>query len=278
MKKGIDAYETVVVGGGVAGLTAALVLARANRRVLLVDNHRQSNLVSQGAHGVFGHDKAEPGELYRAGRGQLGRYPTAKLLDDTVTAIAKHDAFAIMLEGGSTVTANSVILAQGIEYGLPDIPGLQELWGTKVWHCPFCDGYEAAGAKLLVISTPEEQDHYRKLLPIWTEDIVVLAPDEIASLRSAPAGITANLKNGKLIEAAQCITQINPRQRDGLAESLGCKRNESGGFVLDSSYMTSVGGVYIAGDQSQMMPSQINLAVAAGQTAGAAIVNKIAGT
>ena len=138
-----EIWECVVVGGGAAGLSAGLVLGRARRRTLLVDAGQQSNLAAHGVGGLLGHDGRSPAALYEAGRKELGDYPSVELRSGEVVSGRRVDeVFELELSDGSRERTRRVLLATGMEYRPPEVKGLKECWGTSVFHCPFCDGWE----------------------------------------------------------------------------------------------------------------------------------------
>ena len=140
-------WDCIIVGGGVAGLSAALVLGRARRRTLLVDAGDQSNLAAHGIGGLLGHDGRSPAELYAAGRGELAAYPSVQLRTGEVVAGERvADVFELELGDGHRARARRVLLATGMDYRPPPLPGLAELWGRSVFHCPFCHGWESSGS------------------------------------------------------------------------------------------------------------------------------------
>jgi thioredoxin reductase len=269
----MENYNAVIVGGGAAGLSAAMVLARANRRVLVIDAGKQSNRVSREAHGVFTRDKVPPQELYQIAREQVLHYPVAAIKDGQVVAIQKQkeNEFIVTLESGEQVQAKAIVLAQGVKHILLPIEGIQELWGTKVWSCPFCEGYEASGKKLIGIVEKEKVPHKRDLLANWTKDITFVMPEDVQKISSTDSGVLVTMKDGSELEAEEVVTQSTTAPRDELAESLGCARLDTCHLILDDTGKTSVDGVYAAGDQSSEM-AQVNLAIAAGHLAGSSIV------
>src|SRR5262249_34537414 len=135
-------YDVAIVGGGPAGLAAALVLGRMRRDVLLLDADDPAHAVSEGGHGFFGHDGVPPRELRRIGREQLRPYESVALRMVAVDAVYRdRDGFSI-LTGRTTAEAGVLLLAMGMRYELPPIDGVAELWGRSAYHCPYCHGWE----------------------------------------------------------------------------------------------------------------------------------------
>ena len=145
-------WDCIDVGAGAAGLSAALVLGRARQRTLVVDAGGQSNRVAHGIGGLLGHDARPPAELYAAGRGELAAYPTVQLRSGEVLGGDRHDAgFALELADGSRELARRVLLATGMDYRFPALPGIVKRWGRSVFHCPFCHGWEVRDQALGVL-------------------------------------------------------------------------------------------------------------------------------
>src|ERR1700757_3897020 len=168
-------WDCVVVGGGAAGLSAGLVLGRARRRTLLVDAGQQSNLAAHGIGGLLGHDGRPPGELYEAGRREIAAYPSVEVR--TVEAVAGEragDVFELELSDGRRERTRRVLLATGMEYQPPALPGLAELWGRSAFHCPFCHGWEVRDQPLAVLANGERAVHSSLLLRGWSDDVVLL--------------------------------------------------------------------------------------------------------
>lgn len=284
-------YDCVIVGGGAAGLAAAMVLVRARRTVLLVDRSHQSNLPARASHGVFAHDGAVPHDLYSEVREQLGHYPTYEYVQERITSIEPAgSAFSLSTENATTIHSRTVLLAQGVDYLLPDIPGLQELWGTKVWHCPYCDGYEHRDKKLLIIADSDAIAHTSMILPSWSTDLHYAI--DASALKSEVAqritsdggkfyadvkqvinevsGVSVLFTDGtrEVFEAIVAGPDLSPV--DSLADDIGCTRGEHGVVIRDEMGRTSISGVYVAGDQTDIM-QQINVAVASGHKAAVGI-------
>ncbi|WP_308289838.1 NAD(P)/FAD-dependent oxidoreductase [Mycolicibacterium mageritense] len=167
-----NVWDCIVVGGGAAGLSAALVLGRARRRTLLIDAGAQSNSAAHGIGGLLGHDGRPPAELYAAGLAELAAYPSVELRTGEV--VTGEPGFVLELADGRRERARTVLLATGMEYRPPKLAGLEELWGNSVFHCPFCHGWEMRDQPLAVIAQGERAVHSALLLRGWTDDLVVL--------------------------------------------------------------------------------------------------------
>ncbi len=295
--------DCVIVGGGAAGLSAALVLGRARRRTLLVDSGAQSNLSAHGIGGLLGFDGRSPAELYAAGRAELGAYPGVEVRVGTVVSAAPDGGgFRVTLHDGTDVGTRRILLATGMEYRAPSLPGLAGLWGNSVFHCPFCHGWEARDQPLAVYANGERAVHSALLLRGWTDDVVVLtngAADVDAAQQEllGAAGVTIDERpilrlvsadgslaaveftDGDRLPRKGMLVATTLHQRSELAEQLGVDYADPGplaenAVMIDAFHRTSVPGVYAAGDVSVQVP-QVAAAVAAGSMAGAAITQSL---
>jgi thioredoxin reductase len=274
-------WDCVIVGGGAAGLSAALVLGRARRRTLLVDAGHQSNQAAHGIGGLLGHDGRAPAELYALGRRELTAYPSVEVRPGEVVSWERvAGGFNLELADGRSESARRVVLATGMEYGHPALPGLTELWGRSVFHCPFCHGWEVRDQPLAVLASGDMAVQKALLLRGWSDDVVLLTdgPSDLAAedrARLAAAGIAVDERrvvelvasNGELAEIAfddggriarrglLVLAPLHPRS--GLAEQLAAEP-----------------GVFTAGDVSAEMPSVAG-AIAAGSQAAAALVHSL---
>jgi thioredoxin reductase len=298
-----DPWDCIVVGGGAAGLSAALVLGRARRTTLVVDAGRPSNGVAHGIGGLLGHDGRPPAELYAMGRAELAAYPTVEVRAGEVADGHRSEAgFVLDLADGTREAARRVILATGMDYRYPDVPGLAERWGRSAFHCPFCHGWEVRGRPLSVLDRGATAVHRAVLLRAWTDDVTVLSdgPSELdaeAAERLRAAGVTVDERRiarlrgpGDDLEAVvfadgterACgglLVGVTLHQRSDLAARLGAAALPPGMIAadaidVDATLQTSVPGLAAAGDVSEQMPSVAN-AVAAGAKAAAGIVGSL---
>ena len=297
-------WECAVVGGGAAGLSAALVLGRARRRTLVIDAGEQSNRAAHGIGGLLGHDGRPPADLYADGRREFAQYPSVQVVDGLVTGATAHDGptFRLELADGSVHHAQRILLAGGMHYEAPDIPGLNDHWGRSVFHCPFCHGWEARDQALAVLADGDRAVHMALMLRGWTDDVVVvtngpsgLDDDQYRAL--ADAGVQVDER--KIVEFASrdgalaaivfadgdelkregVLVASALRQRTDLATQLGVRIAPPGPAVVDAVKVdpmqrTSVPGVFAAGDVCAQMP-QGAAAIAAGSAAAAAIVQSL---
>lgn len=287
-------WECAVVGGGAAGLSAALVLGRARRRVMVLDAGQQSNRPAHGIGGLLGHDGLAPHALYDRGRAELAAYPSVEVRDMRVVAAARQDdRFVLETDDGLTIQAQRVLLAMGMEYAVPDLPGVADLWGGSVFHCPYCHGWEMRDRALAVLG-PTAAMHRALLLRQWSDDVVLLAGDldEAARAPLQRAGIPVDERpvtgvrgrdgaleavlfaDGSELARDGLLVPAPLQQRSALARDLGAALAERGGVDADPFGRTTVPGLYAAGDVASPMP-QVAGAIADGSRAAAAINDEL---
>jgi thioredoxin reductase len=282
-------YDVIIVGGGAAGLSAALMLGRALRRTLVLDASEPRNAPSPAAHGVFTRDGTPPGELLREARAQLAPYATATLCDvAAVGARRVEGGFEVELAGGERARARRLLLAVGVKDELPGIEGLAALWGTRVLHCPYCHGWEVRDQPLALHLADRSSVPLLTLLPGWTRDLLVCveAPDLLSSdERRLYAARGVAFVESPLIRVAAWQDGLRLEFTDGRIESrralflrpphvigsplpglLGCELTEAGYLRLGQDHQTSVPGVYGAGDAAGPV-HQVQTAAASGQQA-----------
>lgn len=161
-------FEAIIIGGNFAGLSAAMQLARARRRVLLVDAGAPRNRFSEASHGFLGQDGQTPAAIMQEGKRQLSLYPTITIRQEKVVrANSDGDAFIVGTEDGGEERASRIVVATGVSDTLPEIPGLQERWGHSALHCPYCHGFEVSGGKLGVLANHPHSAHSAMLIPDW---------------------------------------------------------------------------------------------------------------
>jgi thioredoxin reductase len=297
-------WDCVVVGGGAAGLSAALVLGRARRRALVVDAGGQSNLAAHGIGGLLGHDGRPPAQLYEAGRAELAEYPTVEVRHgEVVRGDSDGAGFVLALADGTRERTQRVLLASGMEYRIPQLPGLAELWGNSAFHCPFCHGWELRDQPLAVLASGDRAVHMALMLRGWTDDVVVLTDgDPIdttqrGQLTAAGVGVdertvaefgsdageltTVAFTDGGRLARRGVLVASSLHQRSGLAADLGVETAppnpvSEDAVKVDAFHRTSVPGVFAAGDLSAQLP-QVAAAVASGSMAAAAVVQSLLG-
>ena len=284
--------QALIVGGSFAGLSAALQLARARRKVQVVDAGLPRNRFAAHAHGVLGHDGTPGHELLARARAQLLAYPDATIIEgQAVSASSSTGGFSVQLADGRELSARRLLLATGQSDVLPVLPGIAERWGTAVLHCPYCHGYEIGGGPIGVLAASAMSVHQALLVSDWgavtfftqgidigDEDLVLMANRAIRVETTpvtglggaAPALDHAVLQDGRHIPLKALFVATQLRQNTAIAESLGCVMDETpqGRIVrTDDWKLTSVPGVYSAGDMARM-PGNLGFAMCDGMAAG----------
>jgi thioredoxin reductase len=283
--------DVVVVGGGSAGLSAALVLGRARRNVLVIDAGQPRNAPSHEAHSFFTRDGTPPGELLAIGRQQLQPYDTVRLHNSAVTDVrAAGQGFRVFDANGGAVETRKLLFAYGVKDELPDIPGLPQLWGKSVIHCPYCHGWEVKDQPLAVYGRGEPVLEFVKLLRGWSRDLVVCSdgPAELSDAQRSDLGrfgvsvqeerIVSLQARGETLEAVvfadgselrRRALFMRPRQQPAadLAARLGCQHTEQNLVAVDEWGQTSVAGVFAAGDLTTPMQQIVRAAALAAASA-----------
>jgi thioredoxin reductase len=289
-------FDAIIVGGGFAGLSAALQLARARRSVLLVDANQPRNRFAESAHGFLGHDGKPPHQIRTEARRQLARYPTVTFADGAATAaIQAGGGFLVSIEGEGSPRQERgarLVLATGVRDELPALPGLAERWGRTVIHCPYCHGYEVAGQALGILGGDAMAAHKAAMIPDWgpailftqggeapaAEQAALLAARGVtvehtpvaALLGSAPGLDAVVLADGRVVALGALFVSPRTQPASPLAAQLGCAFDDgpSGPYVrVDERKETTVPGVFAAGDAATPVHSA-TLAAAAGVLAG----------
>jgi thioredoxin reductase len=280
-------YDVLVVGGGAAGLSAALVLLRARRTVVLVDAGAPRNAPANHLHGFLSRDGMPPRDLLAAGRAEVSGYG-GSVLDDTVDGI--EPGFHVRLANASPLRARRILVATGLRDELPDIPGVRERWGRDLLHCPHCHGYEVRDQPLGVLEgTPDAVQHVL-LVRQWSPDVILfphtdtLTPEQhelvaARGIRVIEGRVARLVVDGDQLQGvelgdgtvvARAAVFVRPRfvPNADLLTGLGCAVDENGWVVHDPTGRTTVAGVWVAGNAADPRAQVIS---AAGQGSAAAI-------
>lgn len=285
-------YDVIIVGGGYAGMAAALQLVRAYRKVLVVDAGQRRNRFARHSHGFLGQDGVDPAQIAAISRQQLQAYSTLSWVEGHVAAASgTKDNFQITLQSGEIHPSRRLLFATGVKDRLPEIPGLAQHWGKHVFHCPYCHGYELNRGKIGVIATGEMSLHQAQLLPEWG-DVTFLTNDALALDESArqnllQRGVTieetaishiadnadVHLADGRVLQFAGMFTATLTSPATSVAIEMGCETAETpmGTQVQTANTKeTSISGVFACGDTAKL-PHSVSLAVGDGAWAGAQI-------
>ncbi len=262
------AYDVVVVGGGAAGLSAALVLGRARRRVAVVDAGAPRNAPAAHMQGFLSRDGMPPAELLAAGRAEVHGYGV-DLIEDRVAAIDL--GFTVRLAGGRELVARRILVATGVRDELPDISGVRERWGRDLLHCPYCHGWEVRDQPIGVLGTNPGAVQHALLVRQWSDDVVLFAhmlelgADELEQLHARGVQVVGGavarlviendqltgveLAGGQVVpRAAVFIRPVNVPHADGLLAGLGVEVDAGGFAIVDAVGRTSTPGVWAAGN------------------------------
>lgn len=268
----METYDAIVVGGGPAGLSAAEILGRSCRSVLVLDDGRPRNAASYRLSGFLSRDGTSPQELLAIARRELGKYQSVVLRDAHASrAQGNGQTFRVDTQDGSSFSGRCLLLATGVYDALPDIPGLADEWGKRVFVCPYCDAWEVRGKRLGVIGRGGSADELAAELRQWSGDLVVCTQDSVASVKSrGQEPLELRLKDGRSESCDAIFLCVPLRQRSPLVDMLGCKLRSDGHIEVDAYGRTSVAGCYAAGDAAGRI-HQVVLAAASGVAAGIGI-------
>ena len=289
-------FDAVIVGGGPAGLSAGLVLGRQKRNVLLIDGQSPRNRFASEMHMYLGRDGSPPADLLADGRAELNKYGV-KQINDVVTQASGSDGdFTLALADGDTVHARTVLLATGVADHPLDIPGLQERWGSSVFHCPFCHGYENDGRTIAVVANDYTAAIGAYLADRYSDDVVVCThgpadlPQEVGGMLEARKvkvvetelaridgqldDLVLTFTDGTRLERQAIFHRAQTEPSTALAAQLGCTLYDDGGVQVDAFQRTTVPGVFAAGDmarQPEVAESVTLVSVGAGAGVEAAV-------
>jgi thioredoxin reductase len=272
MKKPPVIWDVVIAGAGPAGLSAALILGRARRRVLLCDTGTPRSWASKAMHGYLSRDGVPPSEFLAIGRRELRRYPAVKFLPREVqTARAVPGGFRVSLAGARQVRCRKLLIATGVFDIVPRIAGIDALFGRSVFQCPYCDGWEMRDRRLLAYGRGKRGYEMARALTAWSRDIVLctagragysasdrrllerngirLVERRIASLEGAEGRLrTVVFADGERLARDAMFFDTPTHGQSRLAESLGCQFGRDGGVLCGAYEATSVPGVFVAGN------------------------------
>ncbi len=285
-----NVHDVVVVGGGAAGLSAALVLGRARRRVAVVDAGAPRNAPAEHMQGFLSRDGMPPADLLAAGRAEVTGYGV-ELVEDRVVGI--EPGFFVRLAGGGVLSARRILVTTGVRDELPDIPGVRQRWGRDLLHCPYCHGWEVRNQPLGVLGTQPGSVQHAQLVRQWSDDVVFFAHThaltstertqllargiqivrgEVARLVVESDRLTGvQLADGRVIaRTAVFIRPGNVPHADSLLTELGCATDDAGFVTVDATGRTSSFGVWAAGNVVDPR-AQVIAAAGAANTAAIAI-------
>jgi thioredoxin reductase len=286
-------WDCIIVGAGPAGLNAALVLARARRRVLVLDDAHPRNYATHEMHGVLGHDGLDPADLRARGRTEIARYGAEVVAAEVRAAEVLDGAIQVTSSRGVDL-ARTVLLATGMLDEVPDIPGFAEVWGVSAHTCPYCDGFEHRDERIAVLAAGARGEHLAILLRQWSDDVVLfsngphgLGADQLARVQALGIPIIQtpvvalasddggrlrrlDLHDGQTLDRDALFFYVGWQLRNDVARQLGCQLGDDGSIAVDANQATTVDGIYAAGncaDPKALVPA----AAGSGATAAVAI-------
>jgi thioredoxin reductase len=310
----IGEYDVAVIGGGAAGLSAALVLTRAQRRVAVIDAGSPRNAPAAHMHGYLGSDGLAPADLLGAGRREVAGYG-GHLIPGTVTGVSAiagsgsvtgtadvmapgpwPAGFRVLLDDGTVLSARRVLVTTGLRDDLPDIPGVRERWGRDLLHCPYCHGYEVRDQPLGVLGGSPESIAHALLIGQWSDDVVLfvngvsLDADDRERLISSAVGIVDDavarlvveddrltgieLASGRVVPRTAVFVRPRFVANDVLLRDLGCFVDDNGWVFVDDVGQTTVPGTWAAGNATNPR-AQVITAAGEGSAAAIAINNDL---
>lgn len=295
LQQGSDMFDCIIVGGGPAGLQAALILGRCLRSVVVCDSGQQRNLYSKALHGFITRDNIPPSEFLACAQNELLKYETVKLIkQEVITAKKIPDGFIVTLKDGESFQSKTLLIASGVVDEVPDIPGFMDLYGKSIHNCPYCDAWEHRGGPIAILGKGERGRELAISMIKWSEDLVLctngteLASEQTQELNSRNIKIrTSKIKkfegekdkltfihfeDGDKLARSALFFNTPSHIRSKLLEQLGCPFDQEEGVYTSKYERTEVPGLFVAGNILREVQLVI---VAAGQGAEAAFgINK----
>ena len=293
----MNSYDVAVIGGGAAGLSAALVLTRARRRVVVIDAGKPRNAPAAHMHGYLSRDGLPPADLLKIGRAEVASYD-GQLITDSVTGITRHPdgTFEVLLTAKEPVLARRLLVATGLRDDVVDVPGVLERWGREVLHCPYCHGYEVRDQPIGVLGGNPEAVQHAQLVRQWSHDVVFfshtteLTPEQREQLTARAIGIVdgavarvvvehdrltgVELADGRLVPRTAVFVRPSFVAGSTFLNDLGATNDAQGWPMVDPSGRTTAPGVWAAGNAVNPR-AQVITAAGEGSSAAIAINNDL---
>jgi thioredoxin reductase len=287
-------FDVIIIGGSYAGLSAAMSLGRALRKVLIIDSGKPCNRQTPHSHNFLTRDGQTPAQLSALAKEQVMNYKTITFYEGLAIKAAKTaNGFEIHTLSGDHFSAGKLVFASGVRDIMPPIDGFAECWGITAIHCPYCHGYEVKHERTGILANGDGAFEYAKLISNWTKDLTIftngpstLTEEQTAKIRSHHINIVEKeigsfehdkgylrrvlFKDGSDFPLKAVYSKPQYEQHSDIPAALGCELTETGLLKVDAMQRTTVPGVYACGDNASAMRSVAN-AVAAGSFAGAAL-------
>jgi len=289
-------YDVIIIGGSYSGLSAALALGRALRKVLIVDAGKPCNRQTPHSHNFLTHDGDKPADISAVAKAEVLKYPTVKFIDGTVDSAKKiAHGFNISINGAEEYSSRKLLIASGLKDVFPDINGFAECWGISVIHCPYCHGYEVRNEKIALLMNGEDAFEMAKTLDHWNKDLLILTngksqltpiqtqklefksiaiiEDEISTLEHTNGRLkNVVFNNGRKLALKAIYARAGVEQHTDFDIQLGFELTEFNTIKVDGEQQTTAIGVYAAGDCTTLMRS-LSVITAQG-TLAAVMINK----
>ena len=282
-------FDVIIIGGGPAGLASALTLGRALKTTLVIDNNNPRNKVTHASHAYLTQDGVTPETLRSNAERDVDKYEHVQRISDTVTHVEQATDYFIIQTKSTTYYARKLILAMGLKETLPDIPGTQACYGTSLFYCPWCDGYELRDRSLIVSVPATHIRHMSKLVLNWSQDIVMhvadgASPDDedktyldrkgiqlvtstITEFQHTEGHLTAvSFADGTSINRDGGLISIEVNSDFDFLQPLQLQREDNGRLTTNNFSETSVPGVFVVGESKDIIPSQLIDAASNGNT------------
>jgi len=293
MKDRAPTIDVLIIGGGPAGISAAVVLGRCLRKVLVIDSGKGRNRATRAMHGFLTREGIAPGRFKRLARDQLGPYDIVWRSGEVVSVERSAVGFRARLKNGTEVEARKVLLATGVVDAVPELPGARACYGKSLFHCPYCDGWEVRNSAMAVLARGDRGARYALEVSLWGSSVVLCTngPSRLSAKersRLAKHHITVETRRiaalehrrgmlhalrftkGEPLAVTAAFFHSRIEQHCGLAAELGCRTQHRGMVVTDRKQRTGVAGLFVAGDAA-VGTHFVSVAAAEGAKAGVAI-------
>ena len=291
-------FEVVIIGGSYAGLSAAMALGRALRKVLIIDSGLPCNRQAPHSHNFITQDGEKPGIIAEKAKEQVLKYETVKfLMDLAVNGKKTGNGFEIATQSGKVFSAKKLVFATGVKDIMPNVKGFSECWGASVIHCPYCHGYEVKNQNTGILANGSDAFHYAQLVRNWTKDLTLftngkseltqeqtakikkhnipIIQKEIKALKHQDGAVQAIVfADNSTFELKAIYSRPLFEQHCKIPEMLGCELNEQGLIKADMFQKTTVEGIFTCGDNASPLRA-VSYAVATGNIAGGMVNNRL---